>query len=193
MDTYGHGMIKKATHLRRSQGTKSIFISSLSQAMPKPSDWWAFFTSSENKTELITFLLNYYRSKNKSIPQKCPLSINNGKATWKTSSNVCGRLSDSNHHEADRRVAYFASISKCFNIQKQCYCLCHCHRHKCIASFCIVVLVKPTIIWQMRISTDLYICIRSIATHYDDKASVILLAFHSMTRYDTLIHLVFKR
>ena len=172
-------MIKQATHLRRSQATKRIVISSSSQAMPKPSDWQDFLASSENKTELITFLVNYYRSNNNSIPLNCPLIINNGEATWIISPNLCERLPDSNHHEADTRVAYLASISKNNVIA------CATDTDILLLLVFAFALVKPRITWRMRISTDRYICIRSISIHYGDKVCAILPAFHSLTGCDT--------
>lgn len=63
MDTYGERRIKNQK--RRSQSGRQgrrIFITEPGQSMPQGADWSTFLSSGENKTNLICFLSEYYRS-----------------------------------------------------------------------------------------------------------------------------------
>jgi len=63
MDTYGERRIKNKKRRGQSghQGRR-IFITERGQSMPQGKDWSAFLSSGENKTELIRFLVEYYKS-----------------------------------------------------------------------------------------------------------------------------------
>jgi len=63
MDTYGERRIKKQKRRGQSgrQGRR-IFITESEQSMPQGKNWSAFLSSGENKTELIRFLIEYYKS-----------------------------------------------------------------------------------------------------------------------------------
>jgi len=63
MDTYGERRIKNQK--RRGQSghqERRIFITESEQSMPQGKNWSAFLSSRENKTELIRFLIEYYKS-----------------------------------------------------------------------------------------------------------------------------------
>ena len=182
MDKYGQKTIKELTQQRRRKVTRHVLISSPLQTMPKSSDWQSFLSSSENKKELIRFLVNYYEKNYKILPLKYPLVINDGDVTWRLSTDSCEKLRNVNHQEADTRVVYFSSISD----------------NKVIVNATdtdILVLLlfafsclKPLYDWQMRISADRYICVRSISNHYGNNVCNILPAFHSLTGCDTTSH-----
>ena len=147
--------------------------------MPKSSDWQSFLSSSENKKELIRFLVNYYEKNYKILALKYPLVINDGDVTWRLSTDSCEKLRNVNHQEADTRVVYFSSISDNNVIVNA-------------TDTDILVLLlfafsclKPLYDWQMRISVDRYICVRSISNHYGNNVCNILPAFHSLTGCDT--------
>ena len=63
MDTYGERIIKNQKRRGQSghQGRR-IFITESEQSMPQGKSWSAFLSSGENKTELIRFLVEYYKS-----------------------------------------------------------------------------------------------------------------------------------
>ena len=64
MDTYGERRTKNQTRRKGQSGLQGrrIFITEPGQSMPQGKDWSAFLSSGENKTELIRFLVEYYKS-----------------------------------------------------------------------------------------------------------------------------------
>ena len=62
MDTYAQSRIKELTQKRRGKPGKSVCISGAEQEMPSQRDWEGFLHNTDNKTELISFLVRYYKS-----------------------------------------------------------------------------------------------------------------------------------
>ena len=69
MGTYGEDRIKEMTQKRRCTTTRKVVIGGPDQAMPKIRDWGVGWgggggSDSDNKTELIKFIMEYCKSVN---------------------------------------------------------------------------------------------------------------------------------
>ena len=62
MDTYGEMRIKNQKKGHSSYQGRGIFITEPGQTMLQGKDWSVFLSNGENKTELIRFLIEYYKS-----------------------------------------------------------------------------------------------------------------------------------
>ena len=78
MDTYGENRIKEMIQLMRGKPGRRVHINSHHQAMPNQADWAAFLNNGENKTELIKFLLAYYKKEEVRTKLNMPLIITEG-------------------------------------------------------------------------------------------------------------------
>ncbi len=96
--------IKEIIQLSRGKPGKRIYITSPQQAMPKQHDWLTFLNNSEYKTELIQFLVSYYKKEHVRAKLTIPLIITEGENTWQILPNSVQKLNDCNHHEADTRI-----------------------------------------------------------------------------------------
>ncbi len=110
-DSYKSTTTKQLTQARRGVPGKRIFITSAEQSMPKGKDWDSFLKNSENKTELIQFLVEYYKLPTVRLKLKSPLTVTSEETTWHITSSSVTQLASSNHHEADTRLICEASKS----------------------------------------------------------------------------------
>lgn len=111
MDNYGESTIKGLTQKRRGQGGRRIVITEKSQTMPQGKDWGTFLQCGENKTELIHFLADYYKSDIVRSRLVIPLVFTESNNAWLITSEDVHLLEKCNHHEADTRIVRHASLS----------------------------------------------------------------------------------
>ena len=88
MDTYGENRIKEMSQKSRGSDSKYIRITGKQQKMTAFKDWGYSLCNGENKTNLISFLANYY--KKSEIPEKLniPLIITERINTWKIENEI---------------------------------------------------------------------------------------------------------
>ena len=111
MDTYGTGRIKEMTQNRRDTTTRKIVIGRADQYR----DWAAFLSDGENKTELIQFIVGYYKAGNFQRKLKIPVTITCGEDTWLLDTVDVHQFPSCNHHEAVTRIIQYAVQSNNFS------------------------------------------------------------------------------
>ena len=77
--------------------------------MPTGKDWEAFLCNPENKTELIKFLVKYYKTDSMRLNLSLPLIITEEMNTWLITQSDISQLESSNHYEADTRLVFHAT------------------------------------------------------------------------------------
>ena len=111
-DSYNAVTTKELTQRRRGIPGRRTHITSSEQSMPKKKDWDSFLRNSENKTEMIRFLVNYYKTDVVRSKLKIPLIVTEEENTCLITNVKVEMLDSSNHHEADTRLILQASKSK---------------------------------------------------------------------------------
>lgn len=179
MDTYGKNRIKSMTQKRRGHAGRKVIITEKGQTMPKSKDWNTFLQSGENKTELIKFLANHYRSDSFRSKLDIPLIFTESNNTWMITSKNVFLIERCNHHEADTRVVRHASLSDKPVVV--------------VATdtdiFVLLVYafnqVASTEKWYMQIDRERYVDIGAVCKAYGKEVCDVLPAYHSLTGCDT--------
>ena len=112
MDTYGKHKIKAMTQKRRGHSERKVLITEKGQSMPKGKDWNTFLQNGDNRTQLIEFLANQYKSDSFRSKLDIPLVFTESNNTWMVTSEEVRLLEKCNHHEADTRVVRHVSLSE---------------------------------------------------------------------------------
>ncbi|MPD04419.1 hypothetical protein E2C01_100105 [Portunus trituberculatus] len=146
--------------------------------MPKGKDWNIFLQSGDNKTELIKFLANHYKSDSFRSKLDIPLVFTESNNTWMiTSQEVL--LEQCNHHEADTRVVRHASLSErpvvVVATDTDIFAL-HIYAFSKVA---------PAEKWYMKINKESYVDIGDFCRTYGKEVCDVMPAYHSMTGCDT--------
>ena len=81
-DSYSAVTTKELTQRRRGIPGRRTHITSSEQSMPKRKDWDSFLRNSENKTEMIRFLVNYYKTDVVRSKLKIPLIVTEEENIW---------------------------------------------------------------------------------------------------------------
>ena len=81
-DSYNIATTKQLTQRRRGVSSRRTHITSTEQSMPKGKDWDLFLQNSENKTELIRFLVTYFKTDSVRSKLKIPLTVTEEENTW---------------------------------------------------------------------------------------------------------------
>ena len=177
-DSYSTATTKELTQIRRGTVGRRIHITSSEQSMPRAKDWNMFPRNSENKTELIRFLVNYYKSDSVRSKLRLPLTVTEEDKTWLLTNTNVEQLDHCNHTEADTRLVLHASRCKNPVIIRATdtdimILLCYAY------STC-----KPPHDWLMKIDHR-YISISKVTDQFGDQICQILPAYHSITGCDT--------
>ena len=179
MDTYGEDRIKDMTQKRRGQAGRKVVITEKGQSMPQGKDWNTFLNSGENKTQLINFLANYYKSDSVRSSFDIPLVFTESDNAWLITSEDVLLLEQCNHHEADTRVIRHASLSD---------------KPVVIVAadtdiFILLVYafskVGPAEKWFMKLDRERYVDIGTVCKAYGKEVCDVLPSYHSVTGCDT--------
>ncbi|XP_068213181.1 uncharacterized protein [Palaemon carinicauda] len=175
-DSYGTATTKELTQIRRAGGTpgRRVHIKNADQSIPTGKDWNSFLTIGENKSELIKFLASYFKSSKLEIP----LIVTHESETFRITASGTEILPNCNHHEADTRIVYHASIAKDPVVIRATdtdilVLLCYAY------SVC-----NPEDNWMMKVD-DRYVSVRKVVEHFGDDVCKVLPAYHSITGCDT--------
>ena len=80
--------------------------------MPRGKDWDLFLHNTENKTELIQFLVKYVKTDSVRIKLTIPLTVTEEENTWLITQMSIKKLESCNHPEDDTKLVLHASQSK---------------------------------------------------------------------------------
>ena len=177
-DSYRDSIIKQLTQMRRGKSGRNVYITNMKQKIPKNKDWHNFRRNSHNKTEMISAIVGYCKSKEFRARLDIPILITEEDHTWLVSKTGIDELPSSNHIVADTRIILEALKST--NV--------------------VVVIAADTDIlilmcyahsvnncsneWVMNIDSEKYVS--KIQTHFGNKVCNVLPAFHSITGCDTI-------
>ena len=184
MDTYGQNQVKEMTQSSRGEEGKRIQITGEKQNMPAAKDWPAFLQNMENKTNLISFLTNYYKKCDVRTSFEIPLIITEGNHTWRMTKDSVQDAFECNHVEADTRVVLHAyeSPNPVIIVASDTdilVLLLHAYTKMCISTN------EAEQVWYMRIDKERFIDISKIYEFYGSDVCSALPAFHSLTGCDT--------
>eukprot|EP00794_Sanderia_malayensis_P016352 gene16352-17996_t len=101
--------VKQLTQLRRGTPGKRVYISSSQQSMPSGKAWQTFLHNSENKTELIHFLVEFMKENRNLL--RIPTIVTENEKSWLLTTKAVIQLDNCNHIEADTRLIYVASTA----------------------------------------------------------------------------------
>ena len=90
-------------------GTK-VHLVSVYQEMPSSAEWSQFLHNNENKTSLISLMVEYFCSEEGRSTLKYPLIITGDEYTYKVTNDVVESLFPCSHEEVDSRIIYHASV-----------------------------------------------------------------------------------
>ena len=179
MDTYGKKRIKAMTQKRKGHSGRKVLINEKGQAMPKGKDWNTFLQSGDNKTELIKFLANHYKSDSFRSKLDIPLVFTESNNTWMITSQEVLLLEQCNHHEADTRVVRHASLSE------RPVVVVATDTDIFVLLIYVVSKVAPAEKWYMKIDKERYVDISDVCRTYGKEVCDVMPAYHSMTGCDT--------
>ena len=184
MDTYGENRVKEITQKGRGEEGKRIHITGEQQNMPSAKDWPSFLQNAENKINLISFLANYYKKSDVRASLEIPLIITEGNHTWKITRDSVQDIFECNHVEADTRVVLHASESL--------------NPVRVVASDTDILLLQvytysqvrmshsnDGFAWYMKIDSERFVNVSLIYDFYGYDICNAILAFHSLTGFDT--------
>uniref|UniRef100_UPI00358E375C uncharacterized protein n=1 Tax=Myxine glutinosa TaxID=7769 RepID=UPI00358E375C len=146
--------------------------------MPRGKDWDAFLHNAENKTELIKFMVTYFKSDSVRSKLRIPLTVTEEQNTWLITQTKFEQLESCNHHEADTRLVLHASKCEGSVVIKA-------------SDTDVLILLsyaysvcKPPQDWFMKIDHR-YVSVKKLTTHFGDEVCQTLPAYHSITGCDT--------
>ena len=178
-DSYSKATMKELTQRRRGTPGRRTRITSSEQDMPKGKDWDSFLRNSENKTELMRFLVDYYKTDAVRSKLKVPLTVTEEDNTWLITQLKIEMLDSCNHHEADTRLILHASKSTDPVIV----------RATDTDVFVLLTyaysVIKPLQDWMMKIDHERYVSIKALTDRFGDEMCQALPAYHSITGCDT--------
>ena len=177
-DSYSIATRKQLTQRRRGVSDRITHITSPEQSMPKGKDWDSFLQNAENKTELIRFLVHYFKTDSVRSKLKIPLTVREEENTWLITQTNIEKLESCNHDEADTRLVLHASQSTGPVIIRA-------------TDTNVVILLsyaysvcKPLQDWLMKIDHR-YVSVNKLTTHFGDEVCEVLPAYHSIAGCDT--------
>jgi hypothetical protein len=177
-DSYSTATTKELTQTCRGAPGRRIHITSSEKRMPKGKDWDSFLRNSENKTELIRFLVSYYKTDAVRSKLNIPLTVTEEEKTWLITRVKIEQLESCNHHEADTRLILQASKSN-----DPVVVLATDTDVLILLSYAYSIR-KPLHEWLMKIDHR-YIDVKVITYHFGDEICEFLPAYHSITGCDT--------
>ena len=105
-DSYKVTTTKQLTQMRGGTPRKVIHISSQSQFRPNGSDWDCILFNAENKSHLISFIVNYAKEANVRRQFCVPITITEEEKTWMITSTEVRLLESNSHCELTQGLYY---------------------------------------------------------------------------------------
>ena len=169
-DSYTTTTTKELTQRRRGVSGRRTH----EKSMPRGKDWDLFLNNSENKTELIQFLVNYFKTDSVRIKLTIPLTVTEEENTWLITQMSIEKLESCNHHEADTRLVLHASQSKYPVIIRAT------DTDVLILLSYAYSVCKPSKDWLMKIDHR-YVSVNKLTNHFGVEVCKNLPAYHSIT------------
>ena len=109
-DRYFKLSTRDDTRLSRAEGEESrrIHLNGVGQSMPQGDQWHTFFNNKDNKEDLISLAVSFFKSDGGRRLLYYPFIINIKEETWKITRQTVQLLQRCNHEEADYRMVFHA-------------------------------------------------------------------------------------
>ena len=177
-DSYTTSTTKQLTQRRRGNPDRRVYITSAKQCMPKSSDWDSFLRNGENKSELIQFLVRYYKTDEARGNLRLPMIVTEEEKTWLITRTSIQELESCNHYEADTRLVLHASQSAVPVIVRAT------DTDVLILLSYAYVICKPAHEWLSKINNR-YVSIEKLANTFGEEVCRVLPGYHTLTGCDT--------
>ena len=179
-DSYKVTTTKQLTQMRRGTPGKVDHISSRSQFMPNGSDWDCFLLNAENKSHLISSIVNCAKDVNVRRQFRVPITITELEKTWMITSTEVRLLKSNSHREADTRIILYAAKSRNPVIVRATDT-----DILVLLTLSWSIICKPDTEWLMNIDHKGYVSIKSICSRIGNAVCQILPAYRAITGCDT--------